>query len=218
MNPVRILIADDHDIVRKGLRTVLSSQPGWEICAEVANGRDAVAAALTEKPDVVVMDIKMPELNGLDATKQILAQLPRAQVLILSAFESANLIRQMLTSGARGYVLKSDISDDLIRAVEAMRDGRLYFTSSVSDYVLNESRRGATLGEAVVSEPATLTNREREVLQMLAEGRSNKEIATAMKISVRTVETHRGHVMGKLNAHSLSDLVRYAVQNEMVRP
>ena len=218
MTPLRILIADDHDLLRKGLRTVLSSHPGWEVCAEASNGRDAVTAALRELPDLVVMDINMPQLNGLDATTEILAHLPKTRVLILSAHDSENLIRRMLTSGARGYVLKSDVSDDLIRAVEALRDGRLYFTSSVSNYVLNESRRGATLGEAVSEDQPNLTAREREVLQLLAEGQSNKEIATALGISVRTVESHRAKVMSKLNARSLSDLVRYAVQNEIVRP
>lgn len=214
----RILLVDDHDVVRKGIKAVLSENPEWTVCAEAADGRDAIAIALAEKPDIVVMDINMPGLNGLEATKQILAQQPRTQVLILSAYDSENLIRQMLTSGARGYVLKSDISDDLVKAVEAVASGRLYFTSSVSDYVLNESRRGVQLAEAIVPERGNLTPREREVLQLLAEGNSNKEVSAALRIAVRTVETHRANLMTKLNAHSLSDLVRYAVQNEIVRP
>ena len=214
----RILLVDDHDIVRKGIRAVLSSNPDWQICGEAGNGRDAVEAALNEKPDIIVMDINMPDLNGLEATKQILALLPRTQVRILSAFESENLVRQMLNSGARGYVLKSDISEDLVRAIEALSNGRLYFTSSVSDFVLRESRRGTSLGEAVNAERPALTAREREVLQLLAEGKGNKEIATSLDVAVRTVETHRANIMGKLNAHSLSDLVRYAVQNEIIRP
>lgn len=218
MTALRILVADDHDIVRKGLRSVLSSHKGWAICAEAANGREAVAAALLHKPDLIVMDVNMPGLSGLEATKEILAQLPLTQVLILSAYESETLIRQMLTSGARGYVLKSDISDDLLHAVDALSQGRLYFTSSVSNFVLNESRRGATLSEAVNSEAPSLTAREREVLQMLAEGKGNKEIAVAMQLSVRTIETHRANLMSKVRAHNLSDLVRYAVQNEIVIP
>jgi len=218
MPPLRILIADDHDVVRKGLHTVLASHKGWEVCAEAANGLDAVKAALHQKPDVVVMDINMPGMSGLEATKEILASLPRTQILILSAYESENLIRQMLISGARGYVLKSDVSDDLLRAVEALCEGRIYFTSSVSGYVLNESRRGAALSEPGAVEIPSLTARERQILQLLAEGKGNKEIATVLEISVRTVETHRGNLMGKLNTHSLSDLVRYAVQNEIVRP
>jgi DNA-binding NarL/FixJ family response regulator len=218
MPPVRILIADDHDVVRKGLRTVLASHAGWEICAEAANGRDAVTAALTQKPEIVVMDINMPGMSGLEATREIINALPLTQILILSAFESENLIRQMLTSGARGYVLKSDVSDDLLRAVEALCQGHLYFTSSVSGYVMNESRKGAALSEPGTLERPILTTRERQVLQLLAEGKGNKEIATSLDISVRTVETHRGNLMAKLNAHSLSDLVRYAVQNEIVRP
>jgi DNA-binding NarL/FixJ family response regulator len=218
MPPVRILVADDHDVVRKGLRMVLASHKGWEICGEAANGPDVVKAALSQRPDVIVMDINMPGMSGLEATREILNALPLTQVLILSAYESENLIRQMLTSGARGYVLKSDVSDDLMRAVEALCEGRLYFTSSVSGYVLNESRRGAALAEPGALERPTLTARERHVLQLLAEGKGNKEIATILDISIRTVETHRGNLMGKLDAHSLSDLVRYAVQNEIVRP
>jgi len=216
--PVRIMLVDDHDIVRKGLRAVLSSHPSWQVCAEAGNGRDAIATALAEKPDLIVMDINMPGLSGLDATKEILSQLPLTQVLILSAHESENLIRQMLVSGARGYVLKSDISDDLVGAVEALCHGRLYFTSSLSGFVLNESRRGISLDEAVQSGWQPLTAREREVLKLLAEGRSNKEIAAEIGVSVRTVETHRGNIMHKVGAHSLSDLMRYAVQNEIVRP
>lgn len=212
----RILVADDHDLVRKGIKVVLNSNAEWQVCGEAANGRDAVALALTVRPDIIVMDIHMPELNGLDATKEILGHMPATQVLILSAFESENLVRRMLSSGARGYVLKTDISDDLIKAVEALADGRLYFTSSLSERVLNESRRGAGL-EFHDPEHEPLTKREREVLQLLSEGRTNKEIANALGIAVRTVETHRAKLMTKLNAHSLSDLVRYAIQNELVR-
>ena len=218
MTPVRILVADDHEVVRKGLRAMLASRPGWEVCAEASDGREALAEAAKHQPDIIVMDINMPEMNGLEATRKILEQLPRTQILILSAHDSENLVREMLTSGARGYVLKSDIGEDLIAAVEALCRGRLYFTSSVADYVLRESRRGAALGDPAQPPRPRLSPREREVLQLLAEGKSNKEVAVALEISVKTVETHRGNLMEKLGTHSLSDLVRYAIQNEIIRP
>lgn len=216
MKPVRILVADDHEVVRKGLRAILAARPGWEVCCEVANGRDAVTEALKCRPDVIVMDISMPELNGLEATRHIVQQLPQTQVLILSAHESENLVRQMLTSGARGYVLKSDIGEDLIAAVDALCLGRLYFTSAVSEYILSESRRAVSLNESPQPSRRRLSQREREVLQLLAEGKSNKEVGAVLGISVKTVETHRGNLMAKLAAHSLSDLVRYAIQNEII--
>ena len=217
MKPLRILVADDHEVVRKGLRAILTGRPGWEVCCEAANGREAVGQALELRPDMIIMDISMPDLNGLEATRQIVDQLPRAQVLILSAHESENLVRQMLTSGARGYVLKSDIGEDLIAAVEALSRGRLYFTSRVSEYVLGESRRGVTLSEFPKEQRPQLSTREREVLQLLAEGKSNKEVGTALGISIKTVETHRANLMNKLGMHSLSDLVRYAIQNEIIQ-
>jgi DNA-binding NarL/FixJ family response regulator len=217
MKPLRILVADDHEVVRRGLRAILMARSGWDVCCEAANGRDAVTQALKLRPDMIVMDISMPELNGLEATRQIVDQLPRTQVLILSAHESENLVRQMLTSGARGYVLKSDIGEDLIAAVEALSRGRLYFTSRVSEYVLGESRRGIALSEPPKEQRLQLSQREREVLQLLAEGKSNKEVGTALSISVKTVETHRANLMNKLGMHSLSDLVRYAIQNEIIQ-
>ena len=217
MKPVRILIVDDHDVVRQGLKAVLSAHPGWQICGEAGTGAAAIAIALREKPDVIIMDIHMPDLNGLDATQAILAQLPLTQILILSAHESESLTRRMLSSGARGYVLKADICEDLISAVESICKGRLYFTSRVSDFVLNECQGGfAQNSDTPVR--SVLTAREREVLQRLAEGQGNKQIATSLGISVRTVESHRANLMSKLKAHSLSDLVRWAVQNELVRP
>lgn len=217
MTPLRILIVDDHDLVRKGLRAVLSAQTGWEICGEAGTGLDAISLAQREKPDVVIMDIHMPDMNGLVVTKEVLKRLPLTQVLILSAHESESLIRQMLSSGARGYVLKADISDDLILAVEAVAKGALFFTSSISNFVFSESRHAAPLHPDSARRP-DLTTREREVLQLLAGGRSNKEIGTALGISGRTVETHRANLMTKLNAHSVTDLVRWAVQNKLIQP
>lgn len=214
----RILLVDDHEVVRKGLRSLLTGSPDWEVCAEAADGMQAVSLALTEKPDLIVMDINMPAMSGIEATREILARLPETRVLILSAFESANLIREMLASGARGYVLKSDVGEDLVRAVEALASGGIYFTSGVSDYVLQQSRRTANpAASPETAEHAPLTRREVEVLQQLAEGRSNKEIANALNIAVRTVETHRANLMMKLNAHSLSDLVRFAIQHQIIK-
>lgn len=212
MKTTRILVADDHIVVRKGLRSILETHPGWEVCAEATNGRQAVQLVLETQPDVVIMDINMPDLNGLEATKQICKAVPRSQVLVLSAHDSEQLVREMLVSGARGYVLKADAGDDLIAAVEALASGRLFFTSSLSDLVMRSLRDS---GEATEL-PARLSPREREVLQLLAEGKTNKEVATTLNISVKTAETHRKHIMEKLDLHSLSDLVRYAIQNAVI--
>jgi DNA-binding NarL/FixJ family response regulator len=218
MKQVRILIADDHEVVRKGLRAILEGQPGWQVCRECTTGREAVEAALREKPEVIVMDVNMPELNGLDATRQIVKALPGSQVIVLTAHDSENLIRQMLSSGARGYVLKTDAGQDLVAAVQAVLQRRIFFTSTVSEVVLSDYSDGAS-GAPRAAETAAgrLSAREREVVQLLAEGRTNKEIAGRLNLSVKTVETHRRNVMSKLDCHSLSDLVRFAIQNEIIR-
>lgn len=214
---LKILIADDHEIVREGLRTILERHPGWIVCGEAANGRQALVEAIRLRPDVVLMDINMPELNGLDATPQILEKVSTAKVLILSAHDSERLVRQMLASGARGYMLKTDAGRDLIAAVEALACGRLFFTASVSNVVLGDYRqRSATSMDVPEDSPSTLTPRERQVLQLLAEGRTNKEIAFQIGTSVKTVENQRSKLMAKLNFHSLTDLVRYAIQNELI--
>ena len=193
---------------------MLESHPGWEICGEAANGREAVELALRQRPHVVVMDINMPELNGLDATRQICKAVPGMRVVILTAHDSEQLVREMLVSGARGYVLKADAGEDLIAAVEAVSGGRLFFTSSVSDYVMRSLAKDGVPTEI----PERLSPREREVVQLIAEGKSNKQVATLLDISVKTVETHRKHIMSKLELHSVSDLVRYAIQNRMIEP
>lgn len=214
MNTTRILVADDHEVVRRGLCTMLESHPGWEICGEAANGREAVELALQHHPHVVVMDINMPELNGLEATRQICKALAGVRVVILTAHDSEQLVREMLASGARGYVLKADAGDDLIAAVEAVVAGRLFFTPSLSEYVMRSLVKEGGPAET----PERLSPREREVIQLIAEGKSNKEVATKLDISVKTVETHRKHIMSKLELHSVSDLVRYAIQNRMIEP
>jgi DNA-binding NarL/FixJ family response regulator len=213
---LRLLIADDHEVVRRGLGAVLESQPGWRVVAEGANGREAVELARQHKPDVVILDIGMPELNGLEATVQILKELPRTQVLILTVHESEQVIREVLAAGARGYLMKSDAGRDLVAAVEALRNRRPYFTSRVAEMMLEGYLKpGVPTGE----EPAVrLTPREREIVQLLAEGKTNKEVANALNISVKTAETHRTNIMNKLKVHSLSELVRYAIRNRMIEP
>ena len=218
MKKLKILVADDHQIVRRGVAgAVQDAHPEWEVCGEAANGREAVQAAVRLRPDIVVMDISMPELNGLEATRQILKELPETQVLILSMHESAQIVRDVLSSGARGYVLKSDAGTDLVYAIEALSQRKLYFTSKVSEFVLNEFLRTSAADFKAHAANGLLSPREREVVQLIAEGRANKEVADMLHISVKTVETHRAKIMEKLDAHSVSDLVRYAIRNGLVQ-
>ena len=213
----RIFIADDHEVVRKGLRTLLE-EAGQTVCGEASNGRDAVSGVLELGAQVVVMDLAMPDLNGLEATRQILKHAPKTAVLILSAQESEELVRQILAAGARGFVLKTDAARDLLAAVEAVTQGRPFFSARVADVVL----RGYLRGGATVEEPqpasASLTAREREVLQLLAEGQSTKEVASTLDIGIKTAEAHRANLMRKLGIRSISELVRYAIRNRIVEP
>ena len=216
MKKLRILIADDHGMIRQGLRAVIEAHRGWELCGEAGNGRQAVELARQLRPDLVVLDLTMPELNGLDATRKILAALPRAQVLILTMHDSEALAQEVLAAGARGYVLKNDAPELLPQAIEALAAGRMFFTPKVSDLVMQAMMNpGAAPGEAPRSR---LTPRERELVQLLAEGRSNKEAADTLGISLNTVETHRKNVMSKLRLRSASDLVRYAIRNHLAQP
>jgi DNA-binding NarL/FixJ family response regulator len=210
------LVADDHEVVRKGVTQILSSQPDFEVICEVQTGRAAVTEALRLKPDVLVMDVMMPDLNGLEATRQIMKSVPHAQVLILSMHESEELVREVLASGARGYVLKSDAGRELVSAVSALSQKRPFFTSSVSEIVLEGFLRTGSTKLPTAEEGSRLSAREREIVQLLAEGKTNKEVASHLHISVKTVETHRSHIMQKLNLNSVSDLVRYAIRNKMV--
>jgi DNA-binding NarL/FixJ family response regulator len=210
----RILIADDHELVRRGLVAMLGDSERWSVVAAAGNGRQAVALAASHKPDIAILDLTMPELNGLEAARLILAADPAIRVLILTAHESEQLVREVLAAGARGYVLKSDAGRILVRAVEALLDGRSFFTSRVSQLVLEGYLR-ATGSGAPQAVPA-LSAREREIVQLLAEGRSNKEVARALGISVKTAETHRSNIMRKMGFGSLSDLIRYAVRNKII--
>ncbi len=212
MKTVRILVADDHEVVRYGLRRLLEAQPGWEICGEAATGREAVDKAKRLKPDIVVLDYSMPELNGTEAARQILKEVPRTEVLILTMHGSEQLIRGALEAGARGYALKSDASRDLISAVHALIEHKPFLSSSASGAVLDRFLK--TPGEPTTQ--PTLTPREREIVQLVAEGRSNKEIAVSLEISTKTVEAHRANMMHKLGLSSVSDLVRFAIRNEII--
>ena len=216
MKRVRILIADDHEIVRRGIVAQISHRPDWEVVGEATNGRDAVELALRLTPDLVVLDLTMPELNGLVAASRILAASPAARVLILTVHESEQLVREVLAAGAQGYVLKSDAGRVLMAALEALLDGRMFFTPKVGKMVLD-----GYLANPSSSEPAaeaTLSAREREIVQLLAEGKSNKEVATALGISVKTAETHRSNIMRKSGFGSLAELVRYAIRNRIIEP
>jgi DNA-binding NarL/FixJ family response regulator len=215
MSPLRILVADDHEVVRRGLCALLKSHPGWEVCAEASDGREAVEKVRHVKPDVVILDIGMPNLNGLAATRQIVHNDERQRVIILTVTDSEQVIREVLAAGARGFVLKSDAARDLIAAVEAIEKNRTFFTSRVGQIVLTGYlKNGQPQAEPVLP---TLTPREREVVQLLAEGKSTKEVASVLNLSTKTAETHRSNIMRKLGIHSVSELVLYAVRNNIVQ-
>ena len=212
----RILVADDHEVVRRGLCALLHNQPEWDVCGEASNGREAVEKVLTLKPEVVILDIGMPNLNGLEATRQIVKANPQVKVLILTLHDSDQVVQEVLNAGARGFLLKTDAARDLVAAVEAVRRGKTYFTPKVAAMVLDGylRRENGTAPEPPVR--SRLTPREREVVQLLAEGKSSKEVAVALGLSVKTAETHRSNIMRKLDLHSVSDLVLYAVRNNIV--
>lgn len=216
MAAFRIFIADDHEVVRKGLCALLQTEQGWEVCGEAADGREAAEKIRELKPDVSILDIGMPGLNGLEATRQILKDDPRAKVLILTFHDSDQVVRDVLNAGARGFLLKSDAARDLVVAIEALLRNKTYFTSKVAAMVLEGYLKGGTKAPAVSVGRDRLTPREREVVQLLAEGKSTKEVAVALGLSVKTAETHRSNIMRKLQLHSVSDLVLYAVRNNIV--
>ncbi len=210
MKRIRILLADDHAVVRHGFKMILGTQSDMEVVGEAGNGREAVDLAAELRPDVVVMDVAMPELNGIEATRRLTAADPHARVLALSMHKDSVYVREILRAGARGYLLKDSGPADLVAAVRAIASGEGYLSPAVSDAVLDDYRKHVT-------DPIDLlSSREREVLQMLAEGKTNKEIAVILNLSVYTVDAHRGRIMEKLNLHSINELVRFAVRNGLV--
>jgi DNA-binding NarL/FixJ family response regulator len=217
MKSLRILIADDHDLIRRGVRNLLEMHEGWKICAEANRGPEAVEKTEQLKPDVVIIDVCMPELNGVEATRQIRKVSPRTEVLVLSVHHSEHLIREILDAGARAFVVKTDCDIDLVRAVEALGEHKPFFNAYATEMLLGGYGQEKTpVPQAFTGD--RLTAREREVVQLLAEGRTSKEIATLLKISSKTAETHRANIMRKLQFHSVGEVVRYAVRNQIIDP
>ncbi len=216
MKTARILIADDHGLLRRGLRAALADSPHLVVEAEAEDGRTAVELALKLKPDIAILDVSMPQLNGLDAARAIVAGSPDTRVLVLTAHESERLVRDVLRAGARGYLLKSDAASELIPAIEALLAERSYFTSTVAQVVLEGFLKNGPDEDAEAG--GTLSPREREIVQLLAEGKRSKEIARVLSIAVNTADTHRGNIMRKMGFASISDVVRYAIKNKMIDP
>jgi DNA-binding NarL/FixJ family response regulator len=214
MCALRILIADDHSVVRAGLRTLLESRSGWEVCAEASDGRDAIEKALKLKPDVAVLDIGMPLLNGVEAARRIRISSPNTEVLILTMHESDDLVQQVVEAGARGYILKDDADRVLLAAIDAVRLHKPYFSTRLATPLDSPDPSS----DPARASRSRLTPREREILQLLAEGKSNKEVASLLGISVNTAEAHRANIMLKLDLHSITDLVLYAIRNNIINP
>lgn len=214
MKKTRILIADDHDIVRRGLRPLIESEWGWEICGEAKDGREAITLTKELKPDVVVLDVNMPQVSGVDATREIKSMLPNTEVLAFTGTESEALVHQLFAAGARGCVLKSEAAEHLIPAIKALCVHQPYLASRASQIVFESYLHGGGVPENTT--PGGLTPRERETVKLLAEGNSNKQVASTLGISVKTVETHRAAIMRKLGFTAFSELVRYAVRNHIV--
>jgi DNA-binding NarL/FixJ family response regulator len=215
MNTFRILIADDHEVVRRGIRALLEGHPGWEVCGEAHDGREAVELAKELKPDVILLDIGMPNLNGLDAARQIMADRPSTRIIVLTLHDAEEMVRDMLAAGVRGFLFKSDAAVDFVRAVQAIQRNQTFFTSKVAQMVLSGYLNPDQNQERASRD--CLTPREREVVQLVAEGKTSKEVAVTLDVSVKTAETHRTNIMRKLDLHSIAGLTLYAVRNGIVQ-
>ena len=214
---LRLVVVDDHGVVRRGVRALLESHPGWQVVAEGGNGREAVELVRELRPDVIILDLSMPDMNGLEATRRIVEESPQTEVLVLTMHHSEQLAREVLQAGARGYLLKSDADQNLIAAVDSLSQHKPFLTSTVTEFVLDgymqlTDRSDADDGAAMV------TPREREIIQLIAEGHSSKQTATVLSVSVKTIDAHRANIMRKLRLRSVSDLVRYAIRNRIVQP
>jgi DNA-binding NarL/FixJ family response regulator len=216
MEPTRVLIADDHQVMRRGIRAVVEMLPGWMVCGEAATGREAVEMVERLHPEIVVMDVTMPEMNGVEATRQIKKTSPATEVLMFTGLETEELIHQVFEAGARSYILKTDGGDQLEAALRALAAHKPYFTTQVGEVLFAKFLHGKPRDDAGSTNDGRLTDREREIIQLLAEGASNKEVADGLGISVKTVETHRAAIMRKLQFKSFSDLVRYAIRNHII--
>ena len=216
LTPLRIVVVDDHAVVRRGVRGLLESRTDWEVVAEATTGREALDAVKRHRPEIVVMDISLPDLNGLEATRQIVRESPQTEVLVLTMHHSEELAREVLKAGARGYVLKSDADESLIMAVDALRQHKPFLTSGVTEFMLDGFLRDMSVPD--LSTRDSVTPREREIIQLLTEGLSNKEAAARLGISVKTIEAHRANIMRKLRLRSVTDLVRYAIRNKIAQP
>ena len=216
MGKLRFLLVDDHDVVRRGLRSLVEAQAGWEVCGEAATGREAVEKAVRLRPNIVIIDITMPELNGLEATRQIRKAVPETLVLVLTVHESEEILVEVLRAGAHGCMLKSDAGRELVSAIEALTQGKPFFTSKAAGILLSRQMGQVWSSDTLDFAGTHLSAREREVIQLLAEGKSNKEVATLLNLSVKTAQTHRANIMRKLNLHSLGQLIRYAIRNGII--
>ena len=215
MNTFRILLADDHPVFRMGVSSLIQSHEGWGVCGEAADGREAVTKCIQLRPDLLILDICMPSLNGVDAARQILKHNPEQRILILTNVESEQVIRDCLEAGVRGWVCKSDRADDLASAIEAMQQHRSSFSTRVSNLILHGYLQPHRVNPTLAL-PPRLSPREREIVQLVSEGKTSKEIATMLGVAVKTAETHRSNVMIKLKLHSTVELVMYAIRNEIV--
>ncbi len=212
----RIVVADDHEVVRRGIRALLESRPGWSVCGEAATGHQAIDQARRLKPDLMIVDISMPEMNGLETIRQIRKTMPQIEILVLTMHESEQMMREALAAGARGYLSKAEAARDLLAAVESLRAHKPFFDAKVTELMLEDYRKDRK-ARPVSPPPAALTAREREIVQLLAEGRTSKEVAAALGISLKTVDTHRTNLMRKLGIHSIGELVRYALRNNIIQ-